>query len=108
MNQARSVGNPLWFKLRKQLLAQKSRVKKRVLIADSREEFEKREGLLKGALHIVKSNVSVETYQMIMGQCFEELPVLENTLMEAIGQPTIKEQKEIINFQPSTEVFGTV
>ena len=90
------------------MLAQKSRVKKRVLIADSREEFEKREGLLKGALHIIKSNVGVEAYQMIMGQCFEELPVLENTLMEAVGQPAIKEQKEIINFQQSTEVFGTV
>ena len=56
----------------------------------------------------MKCNVSVETYQVIMGQCFEELPVLENTLMEAIGQPAIKEQKEIINFQPSSEVFGSV
>ena len=66
MNQARAAGNPEWFKLRKQLLAQKSRVKKRILIADSRDEFEKRERLLKGALHVIKSNMNRETYQIVM------------------------------------------
>ena len=85
MNSARAAGDKEWLKLRKQLLAQKSRVKKRMLIADSRDEFEKRESLLKGALNIIKSNLNTETYQTVMNNCFQELPILESTLMEAIG-----------------------
>ena len=94
---ARAAGNPEWFKLRKQLLAQKSRVKKRVMIADSKDEFNKREQMVKGCLSIIKTNLSNETYHQVMHKCFQELPILEMTLMEAIGQPTLDQAEEMFD-----------
>ena len=71
MNAARAKGDLEWLKLRKQFLAQKSRVKKRIQIANSSDEYQKRERMLKDALQIVKNNISSDTYHQVMHECFQ-------------------------------------
>ena len=84
--------DPEWQRLRKQLLALKDRLAKRINSKAFEDKYQKRENYVLGTLKIIKENTSPATWQKILEACKIAMPVLKkeieaNSDRKILGMP---------------------